>query len=223
MVIYSNGCSHTFGHCVDKKDVWVNLVMKKLVDEYVTFDSNLSGFTNNLIKDENNIYINESKCGAGNDYIFHKSLESISRLINYNKKPNYVFIQWSGPNRRMHCLPNGEIKFVNPQDNIEYQVKYEPMGSEHTIHYMFNLQEFLKKEKINYYYLNYMGLDRSVKDLSIYDRIDYTKIIDFNHGSDIIFNGLLHDIKNNKMSCDELGHPNKEGNEFIANQILKRL
>jgi hypothetical protein len=25
------------------------------------------------------------------------------------------------------------------------------------------------------------------------------------------------------MSCDNMGHPNEVGNEFIANQILKRL
>ena len=223
MIVYSNGCSHTFGHCVEKEEVWVNLIMKKLVDNYVKFESNLSGFTETLIKNESNVYINESRCGAGNDYIFHKSLESISTLISFDKKPDYVFIQWSGPNRRIHCLPNGEIKFVNPQDNIEYQVKFEPMGSEHTLHYMFSLQEFLKKENIPYYFINYMGLDYRIKDLSIFNKIDFSHFINFNNGTDIIFSGILDEIKKNKMSCDELGHPNKEGNEYIANEILKKL
>lgn len=223
MIIYSNGCSHTFGHCVDKEDVWVNLIMKKLVNNYVSFNSNLYSFNKETIINEENIYINESRCGAGNDYIFHTSIESISKLILHNKKPDYVFIQWSGPNRRMHCLPNGEIKFVNPQDNVEYQVKFEPMGSEHTLHYMFSLQEFLKKEKIIYFFINYMGLDLKIKDLSIFKKIDFNQFINFGYGDEIIFKGILHYIKENNMSCDELGHPNKKGNEFIANKILEKL
>jgi hypothetical protein len=223
MIIYSNGCSHTFGHCVKKDDVWVNLIMKNLKENYIKFNSHLYNFTKETVVDEDNIYINESKCGAGNDYIFHTSIESISKLISYNKKPDYVFIQWSSPNRRMHCLPNGEIKFVNPQDNIEYQVKFEPMGSEHTLHYMFSLQEFLKKENINYFFINYMGLDMKIKDLSIYRRIDFSKIIDFGFGENILIEGILNYIKKNNMSCDDLGHPNKKGNEFIANKIIERI
>jgi hypothetical protein len=123
----------------------------------------------------------------------------------------------------MHCLPNGEIKFVNPQDNVEYQVKFEPMGSEHTLHYMFSLQEFLNKENIEYFFINYMGLDEKIKDLSVYDKIDFTRIVDFGFGKNILFNGILEYIKKNNMSCDELGHPNKIGNEFIANKILEKI
>ena len=223
MIIYSNGCSHTFGHCVEKEEVWVNLIMKNLSKEYVSFNSNLFSFTENTIINENNIYINESRCGAGNDYIFHTSIESITKLITYNKKPNYVFIQWSGPNRRMHCLPNGEVKFVNPQDNVEYQVKFEPMGSEHTLHYIFLLQEFLKKENIKYYFLNYMPLDNSIKFRSIYNEIDMNSFIDFGFGKDVLTTGILEMIKEKGFSCDELGHPNKEGNEYIANEILNKI
>jgi hypothetical protein len=167
--------------------------------------------------------INESRCGAGNDYIFHQTLETVSHLIENNKKPDYVFIQWSGPNRRQHCLPNGEIVNVNLNDNIEYHVKFEPMGSKHTLHYIFMLQEFLKKENIKYYFFNYMALDNSIKNLSIYDEIDVKNFIDFGFGKDILTNGIIEYIKNNNLSCDEFGHPNELGNEFIANEILKKL
>jgi lysophospholipase L1-like esterase len=34
---------------------------------------------------------------------------------------------------------------------------------------------------------------------------------------------LLDNIKKNNMSCDDLGHPSEEGNQFIANEILKKL
>ncbi len=222
MILYSNGCSHTHVHCVEKDKIWSSLVMQKLSDNYYMFISSTNHFNINLTN-ENDILINESRCGAGNDYIFHQTLETVSHLIENNKKPDYVFIQWSGPNRRQHCLPNGEIVNVNLNDNIEYHVKFEPMGSKHTLHYIFMLQEFLKKENIKYYFFNYMALDNSIKNLSIYDEINIKNFIDFGFGKDILTNGIIEYIKNNNLSCDEFGHPNELGNEFIANEILKKI
>jgi len=196
--------------------------MKSFVSDYYMFISSTNYFDVNLTNDDN-ILINESRCGAGNDHIFHQTLETLTHLIDNNKKPNYVFIQWSGPNRRQHCLPNGEMISVNLYDNVEYNVKFEPMASKHTLHYMYVLQEFLKKEKIDYYFFNYMPLDESIKNLSIYENIDFSRFIDFDYGKNILTTGILEYIKNNQMSCDDMGHPNEVGNEFIANQILKRL
>ena len=222
MIIYSNGCSHTHVHCVEKDKIWSSNIMKNFVSDYYMFISSTNHFNVNLTNQEN-ILINESRCGAGNDYIFHQSLETITHLIDKGKKPNYVLIQWSGPNRRQHCLPNGEMISVNLYDNVEYNVKFEPMASKHTLHYMYVLQEFLKKEKIDYYFFNYMPLDESIKNLSIYENIDFSRFIDFDYGKNILTTGILEYIKNNQMSCDDMGHPNEVGNEFIANQILKRL
>jgi hypothetical protein len=112
---------------------------------------------------------------------------------------------------------------VNLYDNVEYNVKFEPMASKHTLHYMYVLQEFLKKENIDYYFFNYMPLDKSIKNLSTYENIDFDRFINFGYGKDILTTGILEYIKNNQMSCDNMGHPNEVGNEFIANQILKRL
>jgi hypothetical protein len=222
MIIYSNGCSHTHVHCVEKDEIWSSLIMKHFTNDYFMFISSTNSFDLNDT-DKQNILINESRCGAGNDYIFHQTLETITHLIQNNKKPDFVFIQWSGPNRRQHCLPNGEIKNVNLNDNTEYHVKFEPMGSLHTLHYMFSLQEFLKKENIKYYFFNYMSLDDSIKFNSVYNDIDMNSFIDFGFGKDILTTGLLEMIKEKGFSCDNFGHPNKEGNEYIANEILKKI
>jgi hypothetical protein len=222
MIIYSNGCSHTHVHCVDKENIWSSVIMKNFVNDYYMFISSTNHFNVNLTRDDN-ILINESRCGAGNDYILHRSLEGINHLIDNNKKPDYVFIQWSGPNRRQHCLPNGEVVNVNLHDNTEYQVKFEPLGSLHTLHYMYCLQEFLKRENINYYFFNYMSLDNSIKNSAIYKKLDINRFVDFGLGVDVLTIGLLDNIKKNNMSCDDLGHPSEEGNQFIANEILKKL
>jgi len=222
MIIYSNGCSHTHVHCVEKDEIWSSLIMKHFTNDYFMFISSTNSF-NLSDTDKKNILINESRCGAGNDHIFHRTLETLTYLIQNNKKPDYVLIQWSGPNRRQHCLPNGEMKNVNLHDNIEYHVKFEPMGSLHTLHYIFSLQEFLKKENIKYYFFNYMELDNSIKNNSIYDEIDMGNFIDFGFGKDILTTGILEIIKEKEFNCDTQGHPNKKGNEYIANEILKKL
>jgi hypothetical protein len=197
--------------------------MKSLINDYHSYGTGFDKLTPTSIKNVDNIFVNESICGAGNDYIFHKSLESISLLIEENKKPDYVMVQWSGPNRRQHCTPNRNIVYVNLHDNVEHGVKFEPMGSEHTLHYMFSLQEFLKKENINYIFFNYMGLESSIKNLSIFKKIDFTNIINFGFGDQLIFGGLLEQIKKMGFNCDEQGHPNEKGNHYIANEISKKL
>ena len=222
MIIYSNGCSHTHIHCVEKNEIWSSVIMKHFIQDYYMFISSTNVFNINDTNN-NNILINESRCGAGNDHIFHRTLETLTHLIQNNKKPDFVFIQWSGPNRRQHCLPNGEMKNVNLHDNIEYHVKFEPMGSLHTLHYIFSLQEFLKKENIKYCFFNYMELDKSIKYNSIYNEIDMDNFIDFGLGKNILTTGILEMMKEKGFSCDDLGHPNKKGNEFIANEILKKL
>jgi len=218
MLIYSNGCSHTAGHGISWLRTWPHFTIRGMLghNEYQS-NPHIMG------KKEKNVLYNEGIQGAGNDYIFHQSLETISRLIKNNEKPDYVFIQWSGPNRRQHCLPSGELKNVNLYDNVEYHIKFEPMASLHTLHYMYSLQEFLKTENVNYYFFNYMSLDESIKNLSAYKNIDFSRIIDFGFGNDILTNGILEHIKNKKLSCDDMGHPNEEGNQYIANEILKKL
>ncbi len=224
MVIYSIGCSHTYGHCLTNKDlVWSNIIMNQFCDDYAKFGNNLGRLTKETLLNVNNVFVNDSVCGAGNDHIYHKTLENVSFLIKEGKKPDYVFIQWSGPNRRQHCQPNGDIVYVNLFDNVDLGVKFEPMASEHTIHYMFSLQEFLKNNKIKYYFFNYFGLDESIKNLNVFNVVDFNSYVDFGLGEGLIFQGLLEFMVNNEYSCDGDGHPNIEGNQFIANHILDKI
>ena len=219
MVVYTNGCSHTAGGCMKFQYTWPNIIIKSIIKN--------KSYKINPIEKEiglfDNILYNESLHGAGNDYIFHKSIETISTLISNNKKPNHVIIQWSGPNRRLHTQPDGTILFINPWDYPELGVKFEPMGSEHTIHYMFALQEFLKKNKIEYWFFNYMQLDKSIKKLQIYKEIDFDRFIDFGIGNSIIFKGLIDFFKSKSLCCDEQGHPNQDANFIIAKQFLDKI
>lgn len=201
MLIYVNGCSHTATHTTSAYHTWPNALI------------------NVFTKDD--LMMNEAHIGVGNDYIFHKSLESITELIDNNLKPKFVFIQWSGPNRRMHCEPDGKILHINLFDNTELGIKFEPMASEQTIHYMFCLQEFLKRNEIEYRFFNYMGLDTSIKNLAIFSKLDFNNIINFGLGKDIIYSGLIEYMKENRLNRDREGHPNNAGHLFIASTILK--
>lgn len=191
MILYTNGCSITHGYLVGFENSWANIIAK-----------------NNDLD-----LINDSQCGAGNDFIFHKSLESISKLIDENKTPELVIIQWSGPNRRLHCDINGNYYYVNLTDHLKYQPKYEPMGSEHTLHYMFSLQEFLKVNRIKYYFFNYMDLDYRVRSLNIYNKIDWECDIEIN---------MIY-LKKVGLVVDDFGHPSLDGQYWIANNISKKL
>lgn len=219
MIIYSNGCSHTAGHCIRHVHTWPTVLMKSVV-----LDKN---YEVNTIREKldikMDILFNKARHGAGNDFIFHKSLEHISELLEKDMKPDYAIIQWSGPNRRTHCLPDGTELFVNLYDNVKYGVKFEPMASEHTLHYMFTMQEFLKKNKINYCFFNYMALDETIKKLKIFNLIDFDRFAKFNfiENENIILIGLLDYFKKNNLVCDDVGHPNAKGNFLIAREVSK--
>lgn len=219
MVVYSNGCSHTAGGCMKFQYTWPNIIIKSIIKN----KSYKINPTEKEIGLFDNILYNEALHGAGNDYIFHKSIETISTLISKNKKPDHVIIQWSGPNRRLHTQPDGTILFINPWDYPELGVKFEPMGSEHTIHYMFALQEFLKQNEIEYWFFNYMQLDKSIKKLQIYKQIDFDRFINFGMGDSIIFKGLIDFFKSKSLCCDEQGHPNQYANFIIAKQFLDKI
>lgn len=218
MIIYTNGCSHTAGHCFNRAKSWPNIVMKSIVGNQ-TYSNNLNYKS---IKPNSNVLYNEALWGAGNDYIFHNSLEAISGLINSGNKPDYVIIQWSGPNRRMHSTADGKHLFVNLFDNTELGILFEPIASNHTLNYMFALQEFLKNNNINYLFFNYMGLEKTIKKTKVYNYIDFNNIVDFGL-NDSIFNGLIDFLKSKNMNCDEPGHANKDGNYFIGKCITEKL
>jgi hypothetical protein len=241
MFLYVNGCSHSEDLWQEKDEerngsfVWSQHLIKNFVKDFKYFRlvggrpekrphflgeklPNLNVY--NLLNIDN-LLINDSISGSGNDRIFHGSLESLVKMIKVGKSPDLVVIQWSGPNRREYCDIDGKPLFVSPSENSHLHPKFEPMASTHTVHYMFILQEFLKKHKINYYFFTYFGLDKSIQNLHVYNLLDRSKFIDF--GNNTIFNGLIDLILNNRFNRDEHGHPNQIGAKFISDNIFKNI
>lgn len=228
MILYTNGCSHTHGYaCVPPHLTWPNMVMRSLIEDgnYLFFhkEYNVKFNISKELLIGDSILLNEAQSGAGNDYILHHTIESITKLIELDKKPDLVLIQWSGTNRRLHSSPYGNEIYVNAIDATELGVKFEPMGSLHTCHYVYLLQQFLKFYNIDYLFFNYMAWDDSVLKSSLFSKIDFNNWITFHMENDIIFNGLIELFKENRYTCDDLGHPNLEGSYYIAYHILKKL
>jgi hypothetical protein len=227
MIIYTNGCSHTAGHCVKPYQSWPQMLIGSLNDNKNFLSFYINSTKNVVIKEElligDWILFNEAQWGAGNDYIFHHTIESVNKLININKTPKLVVIQWSGTNRRLHSNELGGERYINLDDSPELGIKFEPMGSLHTCHYVYMLQEFLKLNQIPYLFFNYMAWDNSVIKSETFSKLDFNNWIDFGFGKDIIFKGLIDLFKNKKFTCDSAGHPNIDGNHYIAKNILEKL
>jgi len=229
MILYTNGCSNTYGFCKDSIHcTWPNIVLKSLVYPDHIKNYSLANTKQNIIppKEElitGDILINEAMTGGGNDYIFHSTIESISKLLKYENKPDLVIIQWSGTNRKIHVKENGDELLIQPNQYPHYEIKWEPIGSKHTIHYAFMLQEFLKKNNINYLFFNYMAWDRRIKNYSVYSELDLDKWIDFGWGKEVLLKGIKDYIVESGLSCDESGHPDVNGSYWIGKHILDKL
>jgi len=242
MVLYVNGCSHSDDLWQEKDKelngsfVWAYHLIKNFTsnfDYYRIIGNTLEVrpfIINNKqpevridksLKIVNDTLINDSVSGSGNDRLFHTTLESLTKLIESGNKPNLVVLQWTGVNRREDCGTNGEPLFITLFDNIERHLKFEPMGTTHTAHYMFVLQEFLKNNNINYRFFTYIGVDKIIKTLSVCKKIDLNRLVDF--GNNTMFNGLIELIKENEYNRDEQGHPNERGAKFISDKIHQHI
>jgi hypothetical protein len=188
MLLYTIGCSITNGYGVGFENSYPSLIKTNL----------------------NIDVINDSMCGAGNDWIFHTALENLSKL---KKFPDLVILQWSGANRRVHIDLDGKEYFITINDYFHLHPKFEPMGSMHTIHYMFSLHSFLEKNNVPYLFFNYMDLDNSIKNLEIYKKINWSKCLNINKTTMSLKNYIY----------DNIGHPNLNGQYYIANEIIKKM
>lgn len=233
MILYTNGCSHTDDHpWTERFDIdhkytysWPVKLMDNFSKDY-KYIRNLLELNDSTIPEFNSsdYLINDSVSGAGNDHIFHSTLESLGKLFNSNVKPDISIIQWSGPSRREHFPPDGTGRiFINPTENTEYQLKFEPMASTHSLHYIYTLQELFKSKGIKYLFFNYIPLDENIKKLTIYKQIDFDKFVNFEDNKETIFNGLVDLIISKKFNNDLMGHANPDGNTFISNKILDKI
>jgi len=202
MLIYSNGCSHTVGG--KTWGISYNRLLTTSLEDMMDHKTHL---------------ISEANHGKSNDAIFHNTLEFINKY-----PPDLCVIQWSSPNRRVSQLVDGKEIWINPWDFTQEGLKLEPMASKHTIHYIYALQEILKKREIPYLFMCYFPLDKEfIEELNTFDRIDLDRFIKFDDNSHELFTGFLDKFKENKMNSDEQGHPNQKGYRFITTKLLEKL
>lgn len=237
MFILVNGCSHSSLHSDDSYYALISHALDKDFDnQYIKqrfLTTHLFGGksdkTNNFIKEKDPFFINEDKLtlslaypGKSNDTIFSETYESLHYLKSVNKLPDYVFVQWSGPNRRAHILPNDEWTDINPHRLPELQVKFEPMASLQTLQYMLTLQDFLNQNNIEYYFFNYMELDRSIEKLHSYQHLDFSRIIGLENLHPL-FDGFRNEFRSRSWVIDYQGHPDMNAHYKIAELILEKM
>jgi len=172
--------------------------------------------------DENNSIISLATDGKGNDSIMMDTLSTLREFENKGEKIDLVLIQFSGPTRRLVSPHNIRYAYANPHDNFEYGLNFEPSGSLLTLHNMVILQDYLKKGGYEYYFLNYFGLDESVKDEEIYKELDLSHFITYkdNHP---IFDGWLDRIKKDNLAIDDDGHPSLELMQIISDKFCDKI
>jgi|688.fasta_scaffold03480_13 hypothetical protein len=236
MKLYVNGCSYSAGDWAEFSLNWPKILMYSIVDNFKEIlIQNIISYKNT--NNEDNILFNSAFYGGGNDRILHTTLEEIEHLISQNQKPDLVIIEWTWPNRRRTLTETGEEYYLNNSKDYLYikdselntfmynnnKVKSEPWASEETLHYMFILQEYFIKNNIDYLFFNYIKLDKSVKKLNIFKKIDLSKFIKFSNIDDLLFTGLFEFIIKNGLSKDLYAHENDAGHKFIAKEIRNRI
>ena len=196
MILFVNGCSHSFGEKDDNIFPYSDL-----------FKSSI--FSN---------VINNAKQGKSNDSIFADTIYRLSLIKDLTKL--YCVIQFSAPNRRAHMLPDGERIYVNPYDNTNYHMKLEPLASNDTLCYMFALQNIFKNYGINYCMFSYFPIERTEKnERFIKDCLDLSKFLTYNNSTHPLFDGFIDYMKKDNLTKDIEGHPSQKGHYFLFEKI----
>ena len=252
MIAYNNGCSHSTHHTSNEHFQNVSSIGFELFDKLKISNFKSLGlihrqiqptkffneFNNTLLLDS--FLLNVSNDGKSNDAIYFESISDIQKLIDSGKKPDYVFIQWSGPSRRLAMITRDEmrkdllskseekkdlyIQNVNLFDYNSHRPHLEPLASYITLYYIFSLQQFLKYNDIKYTFCCYMELDKTIESDYIFSKLDLNNFICFNNSTHPIFDGFRNKmIEIKKLVIDKEGHPSLYGKKFIAHIILRKL
>lgn len=223
MMIYVNGCSHTIG--VNGKYSWSYVLGKSISRKiYYTVGNNQKKYFEEVdyITNQNTLY-NFSDSAKGNDMIFYETIEFLSKCKLNNIKPNYVFIQWSGPSRLARQDIFGNIVFNTPGDEEKPNIIFEPHASRTSLSYIFSLQEILKSMDIDYYFCCYMDFDKDCQKYPMFHSIDLERFISFDNTSHPILDGFRNMMRKKYLALDAAGHPSYLGHYFIANKFLKKI
>lgn len=160
--------------------------------------------------------------GKGNDSIMMDTLSTLRGFEKIGEKIDLVLIQFSGPTRRLVSPDYIRYAYSNPYLNHEFGINFEPSGSLLTLHNMVILQDYLKKGGYEYYFLNYFGLDISVKDEEIYKELDLSHFITYKDKHPI-FDGWLDRIKKDNLAIDDDGHPSLELMKIISDKFFTKI
>lgn len=236
MIVYSNGCSHTAGACVSRRETYPHAFMDyvtsplgvKRADEWEYFilpHYNTIQHQEDILNHKgDHLLVFHAHHGKSNDKIYYETIDTILRMISIGKKPDYALIQWSGPNRKLFTSEpgnddrdiNSQIFSSTPHDYTEQGLYFEPFASKHTLQLMISLQDFLIKHDVEYVFIPYMELIQ-VPTMIELDSLDLTKLtVD-------PFKGHRNIFRYEGLSGDVHGHPNELGNYFILVQILRIL
>tara|TARA_B100000530_G_scaffold328063_1_gene268497 strand:- start:365 stop:1249 length:885 start_codon:yes stop_codon:yes gene_type:complete len=228
MILFANGCSHTAGQCVQKPLTWPFMLSHSLInkewDTHETHYGQIHKATNpqSLVDKTKNQLFEFSDHGKSNDMIYYETLHFLLSLEKENIKPDFVVIQWSGVNRRVHSVPGEKgiidgLVFVNSHDNSKFGPWFEPYASKHTLQMMLHLQTYLKLNDIPYAFIPYMEVDTQNKYLIELDFLDESKCTI----SPKI--GHRNEFRRKGLTCDTHGHPSLLGHYFITNKVLEIL
>jgi len=224
MIIYSNGCSHTADMKQNYDNVYIDILANEVLQNYKTIkvqEGHYNKFKNFNFKDldtDTNYLLKNAEHGKSNDLIFFESYNIIKDSIIINVKLDFVIIQFSGVNRRIHSNADGSLLKVNPFDNSEMGVKFDPFATEQSLQYILILQDLLKEHSINYCFIPYMEFDSDTLDKS-----SNLKFIDTKYLTTNLYDGHRNNFRTNGYVMDAPGHPNHQGYYILAKIILKNL
>lgn len=236
MFLFSNGCSHTAkffnnGYMTKLSKCLIDLDFPnnhlKYVTQYLFGGHPGDGGSYldnpfNMIKSNENLNLSFAYPGKSNDSIFYETYESLLHLKRIQKLPDYVIIQWSGPNRRMHSLPDEEWMDIGPHRELDLQIKFEPMASMQTLHYMLIIQNLLKELNIEYVFISYMELDNHIEKIESFKDLNLDRFISLK-GFHPIFDGFRNQFRELGWATDWHGHPDARAHYKLTELILEKI
>lgn len=222
MIIYSNGCSHTADMAVNYDKVYIDILADEIMESYKTIkvqEGHYNEFKNFSFEDltEGNFLLKNAEHGKSNDLILFETINIVLDSVG-KTQIDFAIIQLSGVNRRVHIKPDGGLEHINPFDNFELGIKFEPFATEHSLQYIIILQELFKKYNINYCFIPYMEFDKDVLDKS-----DKLKFIDSSKLTASLYDGHRNHFRRDGKTSDAPGHPNCVGYYELANLVIDKL
>ena len=220
MIIYVNGCSHSIG--VNKTYSW-SYVFGKSICRDIQYINNRGLNELKYIDTTKNVLYNFADSSKGNDLIFFETIEFLNKCKTQKVKPDYVFVQWSGPSRFAKQSYDGSMELYTPGDDDIELLSFEPFASNRTLYFISALQDILNQMEIEYSFGCYMELDGESETSETYKTIDLSKFISFDEFSHPIFDGFRNQMRTNGYVVDGNGHPSFFGHWYMANKFLEKI